>query len=143
MGPQGPIVLRKATLDLIRTAVAGYNTEIAKQATALGATLVDINSLVNSLASNGMVVGGQRLTTDFMGGLFSLDGIHPTDTGYAIIANEFIKTMNRTLAAGIPPVAVVQVSKTDPLVFPAKDHGKLSTHVSPEMAATLRALGHP
>src|ERR1035437_1877130 len=85
--------------------------------------------------------GGQRLTTGFMGGLFSLDGIHPTNTGYAIIANEFIKTMNRSLLAGIPPVSVEQVNKTDPLIFPESDRGKHTGHVNVGMADGLRVLG--
>jgi len=138
-GPQGPIVIRAATLLAIRADVVAYNAEIANEAAATGATLVDIYSLVNALAANGEEVGGQRLTTAFMGGLFSLDGIHPTDTGYAIIANEFIKTMNRSFAAGVPPVSIEQVSKTDPLIFP-DSHGKQTGHVSVGMADSLRTL---
>ena len=83
--PQGPIVIpiviRAAQLAQIREDVAGYNAVIADAAAANGATLVDIYSLVNDLAANGKVVGGQKLTTDFMGGFFSMDGVHPTNTG--------------------------------------------------------------
>ena len=114
---------------------------IAQEAADNHATLVDIYSLINDLAANGVVVGGQKLTTDFMGGLFSLDGVHPTNTGYAIIANEFIKTMNRSLHTGIPPVSVEQVSKTDPLIFPDSNPGKHTGHVDVGMADGLRRLG--
>jgi lysophospholipase L1-like esterase len=138
---QGPIVIRAARLSQIRADVIGYNAAIAYEAAANGATLVDIYSLVNDLAAHGAVVGGQKLTTGFMGGLFSLDGVHPTNTGYAIIANEFIRTMNRSLQAGIPPVSVEQVSKTDPLIFPESDRGKHTGHVSVGMADGLRVLG--
>jgi hypothetical protein len=138
---QGPVVIRAATLADIRAHVIAYNAAIAAEAALTGATLVDIYSLINDLAANGVVVGGQKLTTDFMGGLFSLDGVHPTNTGYAIIANEFIKTMNRSLRAGIPPVSIEQVSKTDPLIFPANDHGKHTGHVDVGMADGLRRLG--
>ncbi len=137
---QGPVVIRATTLAQIRADVIAYNLDIAIEAAANGATLVDIFSLVNSLAAKGVEVGGQRLTTDFMGGLFSLDGIHPTNTGYAIIANEFIKTMNQSIAAGIPPISVEQVSKTDPLL-PADKHGKQKGHVTVGMADCLRSLG--
>jgi lysophospholipase L1-like esterase len=139
--PQGPIMIRAARLSQIRADVIGYNAVIGYEAAANGATLVDIYSLVNDLAAHGRVVGGQKLTTRFMGGLFSLDGVHPTNTGYAIIANEFIKTMNRSLRAGIPPVSVEQVSKTDPLIFPESDRGKHTGHVSVGMADGLRVLG--
>jgi hypothetical protein len=142
-GPQGPIVLRAARLAQIRAAVIGYNSAIAFQAAINGATLVDIWSLVNNLAANGVEVGGQRLTTAFMGGLFSLDGVHPTNTGNAIIANEFIKTMNRSLQTGIPPISVEQVAKTDPLIFPQGTQGGHGKHVSLGMADGLRILGRP
>jgi lysophospholipase L1-like esterase len=141
-GPQGPIVIRAATLTQVRDSVRSYNAVIASEAAANGATLVDIWSLVNSLAANGQEVGGQQLTTDFLGGLFSEDGVHPTNTGYAIIANEFIKTMNSSIQAGIPPISVEQVSKTDPLL-PNNSHGKQNGHVSVGMADGLRALGRP
>lgn len=134
---QGPVVIRAAELETIRAYVIAYNAIIAQEATANGAVLVDIYSLVNDLAAHGKKVGGHKLTTDFMGGLFSLDGVHPTNTGYAIIANEFIKTMNRSLAAGVPPVSIEKVAKTDPLIFSDSDHGKHSGHVSESMAAML------
>ena len=140
-GPQGPIVLRAARIAQIRATVIGYNIVIAIQAAFNGAPLVDIWSLVNNLSANGVVVGGQKLTTSFGGGLFSLDGVHPTNTGDAIIANEFIKTMNRTLQTSIPPISVEQVAKTDPLIPPA-GHGQTG-HVSVGMADGLRVLGRP
>jgi hypothetical protein len=141
LGPHGPIVIRAARLAQIRATVIGYNIVIAIQAAINGATLVDIWSLVNNLAANGVEVGDQKLTTSFMGGLFSLDGVHPTNTGNAIIANEFIKTMNRSLQAGIPPISVEQVAKTDPLIFPDASEEKHTGHVSVGMADGLRALG--
>jgi lysophospholipase L1-like esterase len=136
---QGPVVIRTTTLNQIRVDVIAYNIVIATEAVLHHATLVDIYSLVNNLAKNGIEVGGQRLTTGFLGGLFSLDGVHPTNTGYAIIANEFIKTMNSSISAGIPPISVEQVSKTDPLL-PADKHAKKMAHVSKGMADGLRSL---
>jgi hypothetical protein len=138
---QGPVVIRAATLATIRADVILYNAAIASEAAATDATLVDIYSLINDLAANGVVVGSQKLTTDFMGGLFSLDGVHPTNTGYAIIANEFIKTMNQSLHTDIPYVDVAQVSKTDPLIFPDGNPGKHTGHVDVGMADCLRRLG--
>ena len=143
----------------IRARVSAYNVVIANEAAANDATVVDIYSLVNGLAAHGAVVGGRKLTTGFMGGFFSLDGVHPTNTGYAIIANEFIKTMNQSLGTNISLVSVEQVSETDPLIFPASDHGdsdrgpghgagqpdahdgKHPGHVSVGMADGLRVLG--
>jgi lysophospholipase L1-like esterase len=114
--PQTACVLRAAQIASIRGVVRAYNGVIATRASAKGAVVVDISSLLQRIAEQGFEVGGRRLTTDFLGGLFSLDGIHPTNTGYAIIANEFIKTMNRQLDTEIPPVSIEQVAKQDPLL---------------------------
>jgi hypothetical protein len=135
-----PIVIRAATLATIRARVIEYNAVIAGEATATGATLVDIYSLINDLAATGVLVGGRTLTTDFMGGLFSLDGVHPTNTGYAIIANEFIKTMNSSLRTNIPLADVVKVSQHDPLIFPPIVQGASTGHVDVGMADALRHL---
>ncbi len=40
------------------------------------------------------------------GGLFSLDGVHPTSQGQAIIANEFIKITNAKFNANLPLIDV-------------------------------------
>ena len=141
--PDGPVIIRAAKVGQIRATVEAYNAIIAEEAASNGAVLVDMHSLVNDLAANGRVVGGQKLTTDFMGGLFSFDGVHPTNTGYAIIANEIIKTINRSLAAGIPPISIEQVAKTDPLIFPAGHPGRRIGHIERGMADALRvAMTH-
>ena len=87
------------------------------------------------------MVGGQRLTADLFGGIFSLDGIHPTNTGFALIANEFIKALNTSFAAGIPPLPVRQIQKDDPLVFPGVGHPASALGViSPAMVDSLRSV---
>ena len=119
-------------------------TIIAAKAEEVGAAFVDIHTFFNFIDFAGIVVGGQRITTDFLGGAISLDGIHPTNTGYALLANEFIKSMNAHFGAGIPPVSVRQVHKTDPLVFPAV--GRPPSALGPigsEDAQTLRDLLAP
>jgi hypothetical protein len=62
-------------------------------------------------------VPGRSLNNGHLGGLFTLDGIHPTNTAYAILANQFIATMNTNLHTSIPQVDVNQIAKQDPLVF--------------------------
>jgi hypothetical protein len=39
------------------------------------------------------------------GTAFSLDGVHPNNAGYAIIANEFIKVINSSLGQSIPEIS--------------------------------------
>ena len=111
------LVLTPSEITQLRTAVDGYNATIASQAELKGAALVDIHGLIATVQARGFVVGGQRLTTGFLGGVFSLDGVHPTNTGYAVVANQFVQALNAEFAAGIPPLAVEPIAEADPLVL--------------------------
>lgn len=116
-------VLDAAEIQQIREATERFNEIIAAQAAANGAVLVNVNAFLSHLDHHGLVVGGRRLTTQFLGGIFSLDGIHPSNTGAAATANYFIKTMNHKLATHIPPVSVRRIERHDPLVLPKQRHG--------------------
>jgi lysophospholipase L1-like esterase len=72
-----------------QTAVTQFNAILAQEAALLGAVLVDVHELLMRFVQTGYQAGGAHLSTAFLGGIFSLDGIHPTNTGYAIVANEF------------------------------------------------------
>jgi len=114
----GNVVLDAGEVAQIRAATAAYNAIIAAEPKKRDAALVDIHGFLNRVKADGLVVGERRLTIGFLGGLFSLDGIHPTNTGYALIANKFIHALNGHFAAGIPRVDVRQVMRDDPLVPP-------------------------
>ncbi len=86
------------------------------------------------------MVNGQRLTTDFLGGIISLDGIHPTNTGWALVANRVIHTLNAQFAAGIPPVALEGVAVQDPLVLPGVGRPPAALgQIRPEAAQAFRS----
>lgn len=116
-------VLTKAEAATIRERVAGFNRFIARQANRNGFALADINNLLNRidrfgypvLLSNPFEI--RLLTTTFLGGLFSLDGVHPTNTGYAVIANEFIRQLDFRFGAQLLPVNVWRIAGDDPLVL--------------------------
>jgi len=104
----------------IRDATRQFNHIISTQAEANGAVLVDVNAFLSQLARHGLVVGGRRLTTQFLGGIFSLDGIHPSNTGAAATADFFIKVMDHHAAAHIPPVSIRRIERNDPLASRGK-----------------------
>lgn len=113
----GNVVLDKAEVGIVRNRIEDYNLVIAKQARKNNAALVDIHELLNRIQAKGYVIGNQTLTTDFLGGIFSLDGIHPTNTGYGIVGNAFIKELNREFQAGILDIPLGQILSGDPLVL--------------------------
>jgi lysophospholipase L1-like esterase len=116
----GVIQLNRATDPTLRlrlkATVVAYNAAIVLLAVKYRATLVDIFSLVNKLAADGISIAGRSLTTKAGGGLFSLDGVHPTNTGYGIIAKEFIETINQRLNMSIRRPNLQQIVADDPLV---------------------------
>jgi lysophospholipase L1-like esterase len=101
----------------VRRAVRQYNVIVGLTAAQYGAVVVDVNAVLGGIAKNGYNAGKHHLTTQYLGGIFSLDAVHPTNTGYAILANAFIERMNIKLGTKIPTVNVAEVADTDPLVF--------------------------
>lgn len=108
--------LTSAEVETVRGAVGTYNQVIASRARDYDAALVDIFSLSDDIFRHGLRVGRRLLTKDFLGGMFSLDGIHPSATGYAVIANEFIRKINGRFGSCLAPVNLHKVIMRDPLL---------------------------
>lgn len=90
-------VLIPSEQDEIAVATEAFNQIIAATASQAGLALVDANSLLNQLANGGITSGQFTLTSSLVtGSAFSLDGIHPTARGYALLANEFMKAIDVT-----------------------------------------------
>jgi hypothetical protein len=92
-----------------------YNAAIAAVAKQTGAALVDTHGLVAKIAANG---GYYPLPSNpkccylyYGGGFFSLDGIHPSNTGYALLANNWIATIDAAYGAAIPQLSASQLAQ--------------------------------
>ena len=117
--PENPFptqfVLDPAELAEVKSVTASFNNTIKTIAdTTKGFALVDINAFFDGVAASGYTsVDGNKYTTEYVnGGLFGLDGIHPTSQGYAIIANQFIKIINSNFLADIPLIHVATIPGT-------------------------------
>ncbi|MGB5203931.1 G-D-S-L family lipolytic protein [Eudoraea sp.] len=81
----------------ISDAIIAFNATISSTVNAAGLALVDANALYLQLSNGGITSGKFTLTSNLVtGGAFSLDGIHPTARGYALIANDFMKAIDAT-----------------------------------------------
>ena len=90
-------VLLPSEQQEIATATEAFNAVIAATASQAGLALVDANSLLSQLANGGITSGDFTLTSSLVtGSAFSLDGIHPTARGYALLANEFMRAIDVT-----------------------------------------------
>lgn len=89
-------------MKLIHEAVAGYNGIIYSKAKQYNLAYVDANEFFKEVES-GIKWDGVDLNAEFIsGGFFSLDGYHPHQKGYSILANEFIRAINDTYSSAIP-----------------------------------------
>lgn len=112
--PAGAI-MRGAELAPYRARVAALNTEIQNVARENGAVVYDMAALFRRVKTQGIAVGGQRVNADYMGGFYSLDGLHPGRTGHALIANELIGLINTTYGRSFTPVQVTAAAASDPV----------------------------
>jgi hypothetical protein len=76
--------------------------------------VVDLAAEVDEVAESGISAGGQQLSTRKFGGLLSLDGVHFTDTGYAMVANVFLERINGELGTDVPLIDLDRVVDDDP-----------------------------
>ncbi|MDG1227513.1 MAG: G-D-S-L family lipolytic protein [Polaribacter sp.] len=84
-------VVTSSELASISTATAAYNATITDVASSNdNVALVDLNAILRE-ASGGIVFDNYTITTSLVtGGLVSLDGIHLTGRGYALMANRIL-----------------------------------------------------
>jgi len=100
------VIITPAEMTALTQRIADYNTAITASAAAHNVPVADIKGLFDRFAA-GINVGPFHLTSDFItGGLFSLDGVHLTDIGYTLFANEFIKAINSGYGTHVPVASV-------------------------------------
>lgn len=90
-------VLTPQEKTAIKVATDTYNTTITNVAKAKGLALVDFKGILQEATTKGVHFDDYNLTTQLVrGGLISLDGIHLTGRGYALMANEVLKAIDKT-----------------------------------------------
>jgi len=90
-------VLIPVEQDEIKTAIDGFNATIQAAASSAGMAFVNANSIFQQMAAGGYTDGDYTVTADLVvGGAVSLDGVHPTSRGYALVVNEMMKAIDAT-----------------------------------------------
>ena len=114
-------VLVPSEITELKIATDAFNVTISNVASAAGLAFVDANALMTRIANGGVVSNSYTLTSALVfGNAFSLDGIHPTSKGYALIANEFAKAINTTYGSNLPMVNTDNYNNLMPVTFPAQ-----------------------
>ncbi|MBL1410930.1 SGNH/GDSL hydrolase family protein [Sphingobacterium faecale] len=96
--PYNPIesqyVLDETEVAEVKTRIDQYNNMIREVAKDNDLALADIHAFLNKV-KNGYVYNGVIISNKYItGNVFSLDGVHLTPMGYAIMANIFIEAIN-------------------------------------------------
>lgn len=100
-------ILIPSEIQEIATATDAYNLTIQSAATNNGLAFVDAKALMTQLVGAGISANNYTMTATYVtGGTFSLDGIHPSPRGYALIANKFLEAINETYGSNFKGVNV-------------------------------------
>ncbi|OPZ58793.1 MAG: hypothetical protein BWY87_01295 [Deltaproteobacteria bacterium ADurb.Bin510] len=127
-------VLTPAELARIRARVDSFNAIIRQTSEREGWPLVDVNAVLVNLGEGGLrlrradgSLSEVVLKRDYAtGGLFSLDGLHPTSPAYAYVANEVIKAVNARYGTQVQLIDEVALWRQDSLCQnPVDPRGRL------------------
>lgn len=88
----------------IHSKMSNYNKELERLSSKYFFPIMDLNKLFKEIRAGKFYTDdGIKVESTYPGGNFySLDGIYPTAFGQAVIANEFIKTINKFYKTDIP-----------------------------------------
>jgi len=100
-------ILTAKEITNVKNATWQFNSFIKQTAQDHSLAFVDFNSLMKQVALTGLMFDGVAFTSAFIqGNLFSLDGIHLTPQGNAVVANFYIDAINATYGANVPKVNI-------------------------------------
>lgn len=99
-------VLDPAELAAIESHRQAVNHVIATESAARNIPVLDVDAIFTEYAA-GVGIAGIELSLDYLtGGIISFDGIHPTDIGNMLVANEFLDLINESWNARIPYASI-------------------------------------
>ena len=111
----GQFYLSENQISEIQNTTNEYNGIIKSLAGEYNLAFADVNRLLME-ASSGITFDGITFSTRYVtGGVFSLDGVHLSPRGNAIVANQFIDAINDKYGSSIPRVSPTQFPG---IVFP-------------------------
>ncbi len=106
---------------------------------------VDLNGLLATLAARDTTIGPTTYSTAYVtGGLFSLDGVHPTDLAHALIANTMIDAVNAKFGSTVPeayPLTYATATASSAMPAPAGEGALRNMRVTGLRESLKRLFG--
>ena len=88
-------VLTSTETESVITATDAFNVTISGIASSKGLAFVDLKAILEQASTIGIIFDDYTMDTSLVfGGLVSLDGIHLTARGYALMANKFLEAID-------------------------------------------------
>jgi hypothetical protein len=112
-------ILDASEVAIISARIHAFNDIIRSVATSHGMAVAETSAFFDAIAASPPVIAGVPITTRFLGGLFSLDGVHPSNFGQALAAMMFIDALNARYSLAIPQLdggTLVALFLTDPFI---------------------------
>jgi hypothetical protein len=111
--------------------VRALNAALVALAAEQGAVVCDLHGLFRRVREGGVAAGPRRLSGDYFGGFYTLNGYYPGATGHAVIANEVLQCANDAYGADFPPLDLGPVADADPVAQYRAAEGRPSGESAP------------
>jgi len=111
-------LLRASVVAAVQGAVSGMNTAITSAASSNGFKVFDLNAFTKEVRTQGVRAGSAQLSGNYLGGFYSGDGLFPTPTGQAVLANRLLDFVNTNYRTSFPNVAYDSVPRQLPPATP-------------------------
>ncbi|HYK87128.1 MAG TPA: hypothetical protein VE398_00040 [Acidobacteriota bacterium] len=104
-------LLRASAVATVQSAVQGMNSAITGAATTNGFKVFDLYAFMREVRTQGVRAGSVQLGGNYPGGFYSSDGVFPTLTGYAVLANRLLDFVNATYRTAYPNIVYDSVPR--------------------------------
>jgi lysophospholipase L1-like esterase len=119
--------------DAIKQAVDGFNSTLLSLSAQFQVPIVDANAMLTTLNASGLDgYCGRFVMLDPANTAFSLDGVHPNNGGYAMVANAFIEKINATFQLTIPKLNCAE--------FKGQYGGSVSAQITLDAVEQVKAI---
>jgi hypothetical protein len=108
-------MLRASVAAEVRQRVDALNAALTSLAQERQVQVYDLHALFQRIRDVGITVGSRRLTGEYLGGFYSLNGYYPGATGQALIANELLNQINNCYESDFRQIDLQAVMQNDPV----------------------------
>jgi hypothetical protein len=109
-------VLRSEAAALVSRRVEAVDLAIERVAAELGARVFDLNALFRHVRHQGVPAPDRRLTADYLGGFYTLNGYYPGRIGHRTIADAVLARLDELYDSAFPRLGN-EPTGTDPVVL--------------------------